>query len=219
VEEDVLVGKSFLIYMNQALNFYRNDAKVFCVSGYNPVRCMKSSGDVFLSERLCCFGLGIWKDRFVNVCWNKKELPLNTIDRVYFNRIAKDISACFWDDLHKKTYFETSWDIVLFYNMLLNDKRQVIPIMSYCTNIGFDGSGEWSTKGCFINNNFIQHYIKTKFKFGSYYLAPKEQDEYFRGFIQDNFQKKLLRIGRIGASIMHLESVAEKIKRRLFVER
>ena len=48
LEDDVLVAKSFLNFMNQALDKYEDDKKVFSICGYNPIAHQtKLEGDSF----------------------------------------------------------------------------------------------------------------------------------------------------------------------------
>lgn len=214
VEEDVLVNKNFVAYIDKCLSVIEDNDHYFCVSAYNPVSGLNIKSDLFESPRFCCYGLGIFNDTVKKINWDKNNLKLSNIDRKYFNYIARDLSACFYDDVRGKNYFETSWDVVIFYNMLLEKQYEILPKISFCTNIGFDGSGEYSTKGSFINNNYGSDQSIKGMVFNPCKLDD-EEDKFIRGFIQDSPKKKMLRVGRVIASKFNLEKQAKGIKRLL----
>ena len=37
IEDDLITSKNFLLFMNQALQYYANNDKVFIISGYSPI--------------------------------------------------------------------------------------------------------------------------------------------------------------------------------------
>lgn len=215
IEEDVLVGRSFLNYMASAIHYYEDVPKVFALSGYNPVPDLNVARDTFFSDRLCCYGLCMKSSDIQAIEWDINKLDLKKIDKKRFYHAAKDISACFDDDVHGNREFTTSWDIILYYNMLLCGKYQVIPRRSYCTNIGFDGSGEWSPAGGFKNDNFEKDIVQDTFRFEKTdSIAEGEYERFLKGFIQDSPKKKLLRAGRRISSFLHISRFARLIKNR-----
>jgi GT2 family glycosyltransferase len=66
LEDDIISSPSFLSFMNDALDFYKEDKRIFSVSGYPyPVKIPDSySKDVFIAHRASSWGWGTWKDRW-----------------------------------------------------------------------------------------------------------------------------------------------------------
>lgn len=72
LEDDLVVSKTFLEYMNNALDFYENSENVWSVSGYSlPLKSLRNySHDVYYGYRGCSWGWGSWKDRWEKVDWD-----------------------------------------------------------------------------------------------------------------------------------------------------
>ena len=69
LEEDIVTAPGFLDYMNNALNVYANDERIFSITGYTPpINASKyTNEDVFFLPRFNAWGFGIWKDRFQSI--------------------------------------------------------------------------------------------------------------------------------------------------------
>lgn len=214
VEEDVLVGKSFVKYMLECSEYFKDNDNIFAVTAYNPVPNLNIESDVFYSDRLCCYGLGMKAEDIASVEWNIEKIDFSKIDKKKIYTVARDISACYEDDVRGKRDFETSWDIILYYNMLIKEKKQVFPKYSFCTNIGFDGTGEWSSAGGFQNNNFNINRELDSMRLREYVLNKNEYKRFIKGFIQDNPKKIILRTGRRISSALGISQLARTIKDR-----
>jgi GT2 family glycosyltransferase len=75
LEDDLVVSPNFLSYMNQALEFYKDDAGVFSISGYSPKIKFPPTyeKDVYFSSRASSWGWATWKDRWETVDWELKS--------------------------------------------------------------------------------------------------------------------------------------------------
>ena len=75
LEDDLIVSSDFLEYMNDALNFYDKDKRIWSISGYGPkLPCFKNyKDDVYLSVRGSSWGWATWKDRWGSVDWEVKD--------------------------------------------------------------------------------------------------------------------------------------------------
>ncbi len=67
LEDDLITSKYFLKFMNEGLNFYKNNKKIGSITGYNkPSHFMKFKNydkDLYLSSRFSSWGWATWKDR------------------------------------------------------------------------------------------------------------------------------------------------------------
>ncbi len=79
MEDDLITSPNFLSYMNQSLNFYRNNSKVWSVSGFSfPINYPENYGfDNSFGVRASSWGWATWKDRWERLtgkCQNMKAL-------------------------------------------------------------------------------------------------------------------------------------------------
>ncbi len=143
LEDDLTVTKDFLIYMNAALDFYRDDAKIWSVTGFTwPVSDFSDYGhDIYYSYRACSLGWGTWKDRWETVDWDMKRYDDVMSDRRLrrrFERGGRDMTRILKD---QKAGLVDSWAIRWCLSQSLQDRYTVYPVRSLVKNTGNDGSG------------------------------------------------------------------------------
>ncbi|MCE3202836.1 glycosyltransferase family 2 protein [Paenibacillus sonchi] len=146
LEDDLVTSPDFLSYMNDALNFYETDKKIWSISGYTFDLDFPDNykSEVYLSYRGSSWGWATWKDRWDSVDWQvsdymifKKEKSL----RDKFNRGGRDMSAMLDAQMDGKI---DSWAIRWCYSQFKSDMFTVYPKVSRVKNIGLDGSGTHS---------------------------------------------------------------------------
>ena len=64
LEDDLVTSPYFLRFMNDALEFYKDEKKVWHVSGWNYPIETEDLGDVFLWRLMNCWGWATWSDRW-----------------------------------------------------------------------------------------------------------------------------------------------------------
>ena len=129
LEDDLICSENFLSYMNQALDFYQNNSRIFSICGYGLKikRPMGYIGDVYLSGRSSSWGWGTWKDRWEQVDWEMKdwkELSSNRKMQKAFNKNGSDMFTML------KGYMEgrnRSWAIRFCYSQFKLGKYSVHP--------------------------------------------------------------------------------------------
>lgn len=144
VEDDLITHRYFLRFMNEALNFYEYDKRIYTVSGYTDAIEFPESyqDDVFASYRCESWGWGTWADRWAQNDWNEQHYRIvqhptrRQIRR--FNRAGEDFYPMLLDKVHGRT---DAWDIRWGHTLYLHDGLCVRPIRSLLYNIGFDGTG------------------------------------------------------------------------------
>lgn len=141
IEDDLLLCKNYLSFMNQCLDKYEQDKKVFSVCGYSIKLKIPHSYnyDVYFGPRSNSWGWATWKDR-----WEKCDWVLNDWESVERNARAFNRwggSNCF--DMLKgwKLGYNQSWAIRFCYNQFIYNADTVFPAISHVDNKGFDGSG------------------------------------------------------------------------------
>lgn len=143
VEDDLIVDKLFLEYMNKALSFYQSNKSIFQISGYNFDELKdKISNEIFSAPYITSWGWGTWADRWnsFNIdCPGWERLLDNKIDRKKFDADgAYDYSGMLYRQRHGLV---DSWAIAWYYAVFLKKGYTIFPPKSFVVNNGFDGSG------------------------------------------------------------------------------
>ena len=143
VEDDILTSPYFLKFMNEALDFYQSDDKIFSVSGYNfPIKIPKEYlYFVYIAPRPSSWGWATWKDRWEKVNWDlnqddvlKNKKSLNSL----LDKAGKDLAPMLLKSVEGKI---SSWTARFAYTQIKNGAYSIFPIKSLIKNIGADSSG------------------------------------------------------------------------------
>ena len=141
IEDDLIASRNLLAYMNQGLDRYEEEKKVWSVSGFScRVKVPKGyEADAYFCSRSTSWGWATWKDRWIKCDWELKDWDDVNRRGKAFNRWGG--SDCFgmlrgWHEDRNQ-----SWAIRFCYNQFVNDALSLFPIISKIENEGFDGSG------------------------------------------------------------------------------
>jgi len=147
LEDDLVTSTYFLTYLNDGLNYYQNNKRVFAVCGHNlPPQTMvfpeNYSQYFYFSYRADPWGWATWYDRWQQADWEMKgyrKFRFNLLQRHRFNNAGDDlVNLLHQHMLGKNKAWETRW----IYTLFKNNGVAIIPKYSFVNNIGFDGSGE-----------------------------------------------------------------------------
>jgi len=143
LEDDLIISPRFLEFMNEALNFYEDNQKIFSISGYSfPIEIPESyKDDVYILPRSTSWGWATWLNRWQKADWEVKDFNEFRHNKNYqkgFNKGGNDLSAI----LKLQTYgYLDSWGIRWAYTHYKNEGYCLYPVQSRIKNIGADGSG------------------------------------------------------------------------------
>lgn len=144
VEDDIVSHPFFLRFMNEALDTYQKNSKIFVVCAtmekFDFPRFYKK--DVFLTYRMGSWGWATWKDRFDSINWDINTYPIikNTTNK-QISKLCRGGSDL-WPMLQDQLYGRIdAWDILMQYNMSIQNKYSIRPVKSMVSNIGMDGTG------------------------------------------------------------------------------
>jgi len=140
LEDDVVVSRNFLLFMNENLSKYQNESSVFSISGYNyPFKVKKNEKhDAYFLPRASSWGWATWKDRWCDLDWDVKGFKDFALDKKQireFHQAGSDLLR-----LLKKQQVEKMdvWDVRWVYNQFKKKSLTVYPTISKVRNIGFD---------------------------------------------------------------------------------
>lgn len=166
LEDDLLSSKNFLSYMNQALEFYKEDKRIFSISGYtaNLPSLTHLDNEGFLSYRPSSWGWGTWKEEWERNDWDVKDYKSfisNKKEVKKFNRGGIDMTRMLRHCMEGKNH---SWAIRWSYTMYKLDKYCFYPKVSKIQNVGF-GEGATNCTGIDIYQTTLDSSENCDFEF------------------------------------------------------
>jgi hypothetical protein len=209
LEDDLIVSSDFLEYMNDALNFYKDDERIWSISGYGPkLPCLKKyNEDLYLSFRSSSWGWATWRDRWGVIDWRVegfKALQKNRYLKKNFNLGGNDMYKMLELQMLGKI---DSWAIRWCYSQFINNMYSVYPKKSKILNNGFyDNKGvhnsgknnkltlELSSKKVDFKELYVEYEITQCFK-GFHNLSLKTRVGFFlKKYGGYEFMKKVLKM-------------------------
>jgi GT2 family glycosyltransferase len=167
LEDDLVTSPYFLKFMNEALEFYKDEEKVWHISGWNYPIETDGLEDVFLWRVMNCWGWATWADRWQyfekDVDKTIKEFSKEDIKR--FNLDSKeDFFGQVTSNYDKKI---NTWAIFWYATIFKKDGLCLNPSQSFVENIGHDGSGIHCGESCSFSTNIsmnekVEYNIKIK---------------------------------------------------------
>lgn len=143
LEDDLIVSKDFIRYMNDGLNYYADDQSIWAISGYSfPMKALNHYPyDVYLACRGCSWGWATWENRWNTVDWDVQDydsFKFNYKKRHLFGLWGRDMPYMLDANAYKMNH---SWAIRWCYAAFKQQKYTVYPTVSRIMSNGTDGSG------------------------------------------------------------------------------
>lgn len=148
VEDDIVVSNGFLTYMNDALDYYANQPKVWHIGGYNEDIESTEYDRSFFCRAMRCWGWGTWKDR-----WQHFEKDPEALIRTFSKNDIKrfnldDMEDGHWSQVLANAEGEiNTWAVFWYATIFKHHGLCLNPVVSHVKNIGFDGTGVNCGKG------------------------------------------------------------------------
>jgi hypothetical protein len=143
LEDDLLTGKGFLKFMNEALIMYENANNVGCIHGWNFNLDIKNSpSSTFFLKGADCWGWATWKRSWVKFNADGQFLLQTIVDNkleFQFNRRGtQNFVQMLQDQIKGKN---DSWAVRWHASLFLEGMYCLHPAKSTIINIGLDSSG------------------------------------------------------------------------------
>jgi len=186
IEDDLILAKGFLDFMNKGLSRYENNSGVASISGYQYPIERELHTSVFL-RGADCWGWATWKDRWEQTSFSGKELLNQIRTKKLANEFNLEGSNNYVDLLEKQILGEiNSWAILWHASMFVQNRLSLYPPYSLVSNEGEDGLGTH-----FGNNQLYSQKISDEMDF----LLPSsiEQSEEYRDALIEFYQKNFKR--------------------------
>jgi len=164
LEDDNIVSQNFLCFINEQLRYWKNNKEIVFVCGYNyPIEIPKDyKYDIYFSQSFSAWGVGIWRDKFINSEDIEKKIILS--DKKTLKKLRKKSLqgyAILMSDLLTNKNLN---DARMSYYLIKNDKYTIFPCLPLVKNSGHDGSGEHCSKNEFYQNQVLNdNYLPKKY--------------------------------------------------------
>ena len=203
LEDDLVLDKFFLDYMNQALKLFKSNRSIASIHGYiYPIRFDKKIPEYFLIKGADCWGWATWRrawkkfdsngDRLKKIIdkqKNKREFNFNNSFN-YYKMLINQINGK-----------NNSWAIRWYASAFVNNMFTLYPAKTFVKNIGADGTGTHGGGNRNVNNENIYRkkfssLKKNKISTSENLDAKKKIENYFNNKTDFSIKKIIKKIIR-----------------------
>lgn len=203
LEDDLVTSPYFLRFMNEALDFYKDEEKVFGITGYAyPINNIDLPSTFFMKDEGC------WSWATWNRAWKYFEKDTDKLIKTFNKKMIKefnfDNSTDFWSQviLNKRGKINT-WAIYWYATIFLNNRLFLHPKESFSTNIGHDGSGIHCANDSTFNVQLTKKYnIVFNKNISISELAKQRHIEYFKSLKITFYRRVINKFKRILGEII-----------------
>lgn len=145
IEDDNIVSRDFLKYMNYCLDRYKENKMIGSIGGMSPMSKddfpTDYKEDVYLLDRTCSFAWGTWSEVWDHIDWEVRDYKYFRKDkkaRKQYNRSGNGSSYLLDAYMHGRV---NSWAVRFDYSHFKHGQYTLYPRLSKVKNVGYDGSG------------------------------------------------------------------------------
>lgn len=158
LEDDLVTNPYFLKFMNEALEFYKDEKKVWHISGWNYPIKTDGLDDVFFWRLMNCWGWATWADRWEHFEKNVDK-TINEFSKEDIKRFNLDGSIPYWSQvISNKKNIINSWAVFWYATIFKHKGLCLNPSKALLQNIGLDGTGVH----CGENNEYANQLMSEK---------------------------------------------------------
>ncbi|MGD8351030.1 MAG: glycosyltransferase [Gammaproteobacteria bacterium] len=203
LEDDMVISRYFLEYMNAALEKYRDDERVICIHGYSfPIDGLP---ETYFIKGANCQAWATWQRG-----WNLFEADArklyqelgrkNLMNRFEFYG-AYPYRRLLRDQINGRV---DSWAVRWYASALIHDKLTLYPGRSLIQNIGWDGSG----RHCDDYSGFATSASDTPIALADIEVAENKQAfeawrRYFKSVRRQNLMRSMFSLRKIRRFVKH----------------
>ena len=141
LEDDLITGRLFLSFMNEALDRYANEPRVWHINGWTYPIALQGDGLPFFTSVLECWGWATWADRWKHYRKDPRDL-LARWKRPEIDRFNIGGGYDSWADVKRNASgVVDSWAVFWYATIFERGGLCLSPPKSHVVNIGIDGSG------------------------------------------------------------------------------
>lgn len=149
LEDDCVAQKSFFRFVEEMLEYYKNDNRIGLIAGYNPIDSKhKINGSYCFSKYKSTWGWATWRRVWKNMDLNMSWRDTDVAESIIKNMGYEGVDVRYWKYRLKAidAEFVSAWDWQFFFSQAAQNQLTVYPKVSLISNIGF---GEGATHTSF----------------------------------------------------------------------
>lgn len=201
LEDDIIAHHDFFKYCETLLKKYRDDKRVWCISGCNNQdNLTRGKGSYFFGKIPLIWGWATWKSRWENYDMNLTKWPSlkssGMLDNIFFDNLQKE----YWEGIFEKFYTHRepdTWDYPWVFTCLINNGLTVLPNKNLIKNIGFNAEAthtKWNEVKERKVHGLSKILIEPEFIICDYEAEKFQFDFFFGGFSKRLRNNLILRI-------------------------
>lgn len=193
MEDDNEVAPNFLDFMNQALDFYELDDRVFSVGGYKAPFALPRgySNDYWFGPWFNPWTYGVWKNKFH--AWDVNTGYKETLKQARNRQMIRKMGRFMLDSALLDSYeIARANDARVCMHMFERGMVSVFPSVSLANNIGNDGLG-LHAKATKRFDVAVDKGEKRKFGFEQFDVLDKQVVQSYRRFMDKGYFGTMLR--------------------------
>jgi hypothetical protein len=212
LEDDCLPDPSFFRYCQELLEYYREDERIWCISGNNfQDGQRRGDGSYYFSNYNHCWGWASWQR-----AWEKYDYDLASWEKFrdgkYLSSILdSELEVKYWHDIFEQLYVNgmpNTWDYAWTFTCWQNSGLTVLPNVNLVSNIGFRKDGTHIMGESQLANLITQDIGKIFHP--SFLIRDRTADEYTFDYV---FGGKKIR--ESNSTMGTLKSKASQLKKNL----
>jgi hypothetical protein len=142
LEDDLVVSKGFIKYMNYYLKALENVPNVWHISGFQRDGWLQAFvPEVFYTGFMNCSGWATWKSKWNSIVWDYNYWNDKLIDDSFVNKIDYNGFLDISDQIHLNKSYLRTWAVFWYLTINLNNGICLNPKYSFVRNNGDDGTG------------------------------------------------------------------------------
>lgn len=145
LEDDCLPHPSFFRYCQELLKRYREDERIWCISGNNfQDGQQRGDGSYYFSNYNHCWGWASWRRAWQLYDHHLTHWPDVRDGRYLEGILDSDLEVQYWQNIFERLYSlgePNTWDYAWTLTCWLNRGLTVLPNVNLVSNIGFRSDG------------------------------------------------------------------------------
>lgn len=143
LEDDNLPNQSFFEFMSNFINYYKNNNKIFQISGVNWIEKKIDTSSYYFSKYNNIWGWGTWKRSWKKFDPKILQWPNYKLSKSWLIKCPNVFERYYWEEIFNKYYSEdiNSWAYAWLFSAFYNNGLTVVPNKNLVQNLGMDGDG------------------------------------------------------------------------------
>lgn len=164
LEDDCVPHPDFFSYCDTLLSRYRNDNRVWCISGNNFQNGrLRGQASYYFSRYVNCWGWATWRTRWKYFDPLLSSWPLLRSSSLFQSHFSDPVERRYWrliwERTHQCRHTATWWDYQWQYALVSNHALSISPNVNLVQNIGFGADASHMTGSDAIHLSFQTHAI------------------------------------------------------------